>query len=301
MHRINLKNAILLSIALHLFFVGSTWFFDQFKPLSPAPAAITFEIIEPTETQTTANPLKKVTPTQAQQIVDQKTESSQKPVDTRFMSEKDQVVEKQTVAKNRGEFKNAQSEKKVGPRGVSQAKPADKEPPQEPALKDLFAQYDPAEGMKRQQEKYRPQTAGENGQDGKGEVSQTQDYIKDVDQGLQTILNTREFKYYSYYSRIRKQLAQHWEGEVRERLSKLFREGRSPAATNQDRITKVIVVLNSAGTLVRVQLIADSGVRDLDEAAIEAFRAAAPFPNPPAGIIEADGTVKIRWDFVLES
>jgi len=48
-------------------------------------------------------------------------------------------------------------------------------------------------------------------------------------------------------------------------------------------------------------VIGDSGIQDLDDAAIEAFKAAAPFPNPPKGVVENDGTVQIRWDFVLET
>ena len=52
---------------------------------------------------------------------------------------------------------------------------------------------------------------------------------------------------------------------------------------------------------MKVQVLEDSGLRDLDEAAVDAFREAAPFPNPPQGIVEKDGTVKIRWDFVLEA
>jgi protein TonB len=83
-------------------------------------------------------------------------------------------------------------------------------------------------------------------------------------------------------------------------MTNLFQQGRSIASA-RDRITKLLIVLNPAGTLVNVQVLSDSGVRDLDDAAIEAFRAAAPFPNPPKGIIETDGTVKIRWDFVLET
>ena len=42
-------------------------------------------------------------------------------------------------------------------------------------------------------------------------------------------------------------------------------------------------------------------MRELDDAAVEAFRQAAPFPNPPKGLIETDGTIKIRWNFVVES
>lgn len=299
MQRINLRNALILSFALHIFFASGTWLIENLKPKA-AEAPITFEILENEDFQKLEKQMQAQAESLSKQIVDQDLPESKEAANTRFMSEKNQIVEKQTVARNRGEFKNAQSDKKAGTKGEKQSLEKTAEA-KDAALKNLFSQYDPAEGMKRQQELYKPQAAGEGGQNGQGEVSQTQDYIKDVDQGLQTLLNTREFKYYSYYSRIRKQLAQHWEGEVRERLSKMFREGRSPAATSQDRITKVIVVLNSAGTLVRVQLLADSGVKDLDDAAIEAFRAAAPFPNPPAGIVEEDGTVKIRWDFVLES
>jgi protein TonB len=50
-----------------------------------------------------------------------------------------------------------------------------------------------------------------------------------------------------------------------------------------------------------VQVVSDSGVRDLDQAAVEAFQEAAPFPNPPSGIVDSDGTIKIRWDFILEA
>jgi protein TonB len=172
--------------------------------------------------------------------------------------------------------------------------------------KDLFKNFDSAAALDHQklaEEKIDKGLGEGQGSQNSGvgaESSQTNDYIKDVDQGLETMLNTREFKYYSYYNRIRKQLSQHWEGKVRDKLSKLFKEGRAPAATNKDRITKVMIVLNDAGTLVRVQVLSDSGVRDLDDAAVEAFRDAAPFPNPPKGIVESDGTVKIRWDFVLE-
>ncbi|MFP5519318.1 MAG: TonB family protein [Bdellovibrionia bacterium] len=302
MPRLNLKNAVIISVVGHaLFFISTTWI----KALSPAPnkdVAVTIDLIEepqfpPTQTAQKQEPRTKP---KYQQLVDQNLNPTDKAVDTRFLSEKNQVVEKQTVAKERGEFQNAKNTKKAGDTGseINQKQEPSKDTKSSP---NLFAGYDPNEGLQREQEKNLPRQNGENGQKGTGEVSRTDDYLRDVDQGLETLLNTREFKYYSYYNRIRKQLSQHWEGEVRARLSKLFKEGRAPAATNQDRITKVIVVLNQAGTLVKVQILSDSGVRDLDEAAIEAFRAAAPFPNPPKGLIESDGTVKIRWDFVLES
>lgn len=133
-----------------------------------------------------------------------------------------------------------------------------------------------------------------------GESSQSSDYIQDIKRGNQNLLSTREFRYYSYFTRIRNQLQQYWEPSVRHRLHKLVRSGRSIASQNP-RTTKVLITLNRQGNLVRVQVLEDSGLRDLDEAAIDAFREAAPFPNPPVGIVDPDGTVKIRWDFVLEA
>ncbi len=252
------------------------------------------------------------------QIVEQDEKNANNILDenAKFLSAKNQKVTKETIAQNKGDFQNSKNTQKTigstaSPAVGSSAKTkATKtaETKNQP-LKNLFSNYDPAAAFEKQQKMAAQQATqteqGQNGQasaaQGSADVSQTNDYTKNVDKGLETLLNTREFKYYSYYNRIRRQLAQHWEGKVREKLTKMFKERRAPANLSDDKITKVIVILNSAGTLVTVQVVSDSGVRDLDDAAIEAFRAAAPFPNPPRGIIEQDGTVKIRWDFVLES
>ena len=130
--------------------------------------------------------------------------------------------------------------------------------------------------------------------------SATDDHLKNVETGMQTMLSTREFVYYSYYNRIKEKLRQYWEPKIKEKMERIMRQGRT-IASSTDRITRIVIVLDNRGTLVRVQIVGPSGVSDLDEAAVEAFRAAAPFPNPPKGIIENDGTVKIRWDFVLEA
>lgn len=132
------------------------------------------------------------------------------------------------------------------------------------------------------------------------EQSATDDHLKDVPTGMQTMLSTREFVYYSYYNRIKDKLRQYWEPKIKEKFERVVRQGRH-IATEGDKITKVIIILDDRGTLIKVQVLSASGVQDLDDAAVEAFRAAAPFPNPPKGIVEDDGTIKIRWDFVLEA
>ncbi|MGZ3772918.1 MAG: TonB family protein [Pseudobdellovibrionaceae bacterium] len=307
---------VLLSIAFHVLVVGAFLLIDRLTPQPRTTETVSINFLSPDDVkkmaQVEAALQKKAALTPTNQVVEQSEVSANEeiPVNSRFLSAKNQKVEKQTVATNHGQFQNVKkaTSEKAGPKGDGKQKSVTKSEESKKAIaKDLFKGFDPNEALERQKIADKQSGLGEghgNGEQNTGtgaDTSQTDDYIKDVNSGLETLLNTREFKYYSYYNRIRKQLAQHWEGRVREKLTKLFKEGRAPAATNRDRITKVIVVLNNRGTLVRVQVLSDSGIRDLDDAAVEAFRAAAPFPNPPKGIVEGDGTVKIRWDFVLET
>lgn len=306
----SLRKYLAFSAFFHIAIVGLLLLGDRLFPPTLPKETVNIEFLTPEQLQQAEN-LEKVleAAVPANQIVEQsETSANETPVETRFLGPKDQKVEKQTVAAQRGQFQNKQTTaQKAGPRGDRKEKSSLKSKTEEKIAKDLFKTFDPVEALERQKLADRKTGLGEGQGEGDAEtgthqdVSQTNDYIKDVDTGLKTMLNTREFKYYSYYNRIRRQLSQHWEGRVREKLSKMFKEGRAPAATQRDRITKLMIILNDKGTLVRVQVVSDSGVRDLDEAAIEAFRAAAPFPNPPKGIVESDGTVKIRWDFVLET
>ena len=126
----------------------------------------------------------------------------------------------------------------------------------------------------------------------------TDDYLRDIGEGERTVLSTKEFQYFSYYNRIKQLLRQHWKPTVQRNLSQVWRKG---GKINQSELTtRIMVLLTNEGKLQRVQRVAGSGVRELDSAAEEAFEKAAPFPNPPKGIIDADGFVRIRWDFILK-
>lgn len=308
------RSYILLSFVFHFLMVGTVFVVDKLTLPPPEKEAVSINFLSPEDLQKMAQAdaaAKKKTFVPNNQVVEQSEVSSNEvvPENARFLSAKNQQVKKQTVAAARGDFQNLKSKEQARSQPQGDGKKKSSSPAEDTKkqiAKDLFKSFDATEALERQKIADKQSGLGE-GRDSTEpntgtatDASKTNDYVKDVDVGLETVLNTREFKYYSYYTRIRKQLSQHWEGRVRDKLSKLFREGRAPAATNQDRITKLMIVLNDKGTLVRVQILSDSGIRDLDDAAIEAFRAAAPFPNPPKGIVEGDGTVKIRWDFVLE-
>jgi TonB family protein len=249
------------------------------------------------------------------QVVDQ----DEKPIndektESKFLSAHDQVVKKQTVATQRGDFKNSRNKNSKSGDGGEKFKPMtfeDFKPKfdikkvveQKVAQEQLLEKLSDEAAIKKYDRKMatqnQPVSANKPGNTG-AEASQTIDYIKDLDPGLETLLSTKEFVYYTYYARIRRQLNQHWGPKVREKITNLYKQGRT-IASNEDKVTKLLITLDQAGKLLKAQIIGDSGVHDLDEAAIEAFRAAAPFPNPPHGIVDSDGVIKIRWDFILEA
>ncbi len=278
---------LVISAVIHLAFYCSVYFVPKSNPPKKETIEVTFN--PDSEAKNLEEPALK-----NKQIVDQDDQAlnQETPDKDYFLSKNNQKVLKQTVAKDKGEFKNTKMKKSaammpaVPEKSVSQGRRLEKFNP----VSDVATSF---------KEKSLNTMKGST-PSSSATASQTQDYLKNTDIGVETILSTKEFKYYTYFNRIRKQLSEHWEPKVRDKLTKMFRQGRT-IASNQDRTTKLLIILNTQGVLVKVQLVSDSGVKDLDEAAIESFRSAAPFPNPPKGIVDPDGTVKIRWDFILES
>jgi protein TonB len=317
--RIGLLQAIILSFLLHYGIKTGLWIYTP-KPVE-APLRIEMDVVE--KDDRTMPKLEKMDKDAAKQIVDQDEKPLNKEIDekSKFLSAHDQKVEKQTVAKARGDFKNAES----ASQGASATPKAFKGQAAEKVsnLKKFTPQFDVAKSVKQREEREQefdrdpeafkhevaknkpadkkpPTNPTEQVEGGSGkDVSQTIDYIKDLDPGLETLLSTREFVYYTYYARMRRQLNQFWGPKVKEKLIAIYRSGRQIASAS-DKITRCLITLDKGGNLVKVQIIGLSGVHELDEAAVEAFRAAAPFPNPPIGMVEDDGNIRIRWDFILE-
>jgi len=127
-----------------------------------------------------------------------------------------------------------------------------------------------------------------------------QDYIQGLNESDKTALNTREYLFYSYFQRIRDRLDHAWVPILREKLVHYHKAGRQLAA-DTDHVTKVMVVLNESGEITRVKLVSESGTRDLDDAAVAAFRQAGPFPNPPKGMVDLNHEIQIPWDFILKT
>ena len=290
---------VLLSVLIHASFVVSFYWKPPTPPHQP-PEVVEVSYESPPPAPEVAPPdmteeeKKKAI---EKEIVEQKQQLNDE-IDkkTTRLSAFNQKVIQETKAAQSGKFNNSakggkpetgtkEGEKKSK---VTKKTKAPREPGELPDLNDLVPKLsDTAE----------PQSVtSEN----PGEASQSDDYLKDVKTGMQTLLSTREFVYFSYYQRIKDQIRQYWEPGVREKVKIVYRQGRT-IASQKDRMTQLMVTLDSQGGLLKVEVLSSSGVQQLDDAAIEAFKSAAPFPNPPGGMVESDGTIKIRWDFILEA
>lgn len=118
----------------------------------------------------------------------------------------------------------------------------------------------------------------------------------EVEKGEATHLNTREYKYASFFNRVKRGVQQQWKAvDVHRRYDPYGR-----VFGVRDRLTVVEVTLNADGSLDDLYVKQDSGVVFLDEAAVQAFRDAAPFPNPPEALLEDDGRIRFSFGFYLE-
>jgi len=122
------------------------------------------------------------------------------------------------------------------------------------------------------------------------------DKLEGVEEGEGTYLNTREWKYASYFNRIKQAVAMQW----RPTDSLRSRDPTGERFAYKDRVTVVSVTLDAAGALKDVQVQRSSGVDFLDATALDAFRKAQPFVNPPRGLANDRGEIPFVFGFYLE-
>lgn len=122
------------------------------------------------------------------------------------------------------------------------------------------------------------------------------DFLKDVDEGDGTYLSTREWKYASFFNRVKQSVGQNWSPTDQLRL----RDPTGQIYGGRDRYTILNVTLDGNGRLKDAFVDKSSGLDFLDLEAIKAFERAQPFPNPPPGLLANDQTVRFQFGFYLE-
>ncbi len=122
------------------------------------------------------------------------------------------------------------------------------------------------------------------------------DFLKDVDEGDGTYLNTRQWKYAGFFNRVKQSINQHWRPADQLRL----RDPSGQIYGGRDRYTVLNITLDQHGRLKETFVEKSSGIDFLDLEAMKAFERAQPFPNPPPGLLADDSTVRFQFGFMLE-
>jgi TonB family protein len=121
------------------------------------------------------------------------------------------------------------------------------------------------------------------------------DHLEEVESGDETALNAKRWVYASFFNRLKRQVAQNWDPQTVWRRS----DPSGNAHGTKTRVTEVRVSLSGKGQLEKIVVTSPSGVSELDDEAVRAFHAAAPFPNPPDGLVK-DGKIVFAFSFYFE-
>jgi len=122
--------------------------------------------------------------------------------------------------------------------------------------------------------------------------------VPGVEEGSFTALNTDQLEFYAFYARSNEQIRNRWVTLIREHLDQVSARDMEVLA-RRNRSTQVEILLTPSGEFARSIVHSSSGDKGLDQAAVESFRIAAPFPNPPREMVKADGYIHLHYVFTL--
>ena len=226
---------------------------------------------------------------QGRQIVQSEDGDAEKrSLDDAYLSDKTRYFDRETQSRNVGTFHQGSQGGNAGTATENIE------------LSDLSTFKKGHDPMKVAAKNYSLRKKGEKlARENKRGVSSSSDHLVDVPQGDFTHLNTVEYKYYGFYFRIRQKLEQFWGRSIQEKAELMVKEGRV-IAPDDEHITALVIKLSAEGEIEEIMVKGSSGVQELDDAAIESFNEAGPFPNPPKDLV-MNGQVTIEWGFVVKT
>ncbi|MDE0119724.1 MAG: TonB family protein [Bdellovibrionales bacterium] len=236
------------------------------------------------------------------QIVNQKNFNRITPQKQRsYLSQADKSVEKETQAMLKGLFYQAESP--IPGHAIKKSPPF---PLSQPNATRKISSLDPSPSLLDkiaaspiQMDISKINTSGVFSPQQESDLSRTMDFLPGIDPGSHTLLNTKEFTYYSYFSRMKEQLYWRWTQYFRTELHPFLIKLNTKKHIQKLFSTSLYVHLSPQGEVQDIRIVKGSGAEDIDSAALHAFLAAAPFPNPPKELIEEDGYIHIRQSFHL--
>jgi len=122
------------------------------------------------------------------------------------------------------------------------------------------------------------------------------DHLPDMERSKSTVLNANAYKFADFFNGVKRAVERHW------RPSDVYlrRDPSGQLFGVKDRYTVLRVDLDKTGQITSVISSRPSGLDFMDEEAKRAFQAAGPFPNPPAGLMNAEGVIRFEFGFYFE-
>ena len=124
------------------------------------------------------------------------------------------------------------------------------------------------------------------------------DYVEGVEEGNETLLSTKEYRFAGFFSRVKRRVGPHWQQKLNREISR--RDPRRKIYLNKQRVTVLEVVLNSSGDFIRADVLETSGVKFIDRVAITSFQDQAPFHNPPRMLVGPNGQIAMKFGFIIQ-
>lgn len=121
---------------------------------------------------------------------------------------------------------------------------------------------------------------------------------RDVRVGSFTALNTDRYLFYTFYARMEELIRYRWESRVQAVINNFDRPTLAQAG-NRNWVTHIEFLLDKDGFLQKALIMKESGIMAFDAAAVNAFRDAKVFPNPPKEMVQEDGYIHIKFSFTV--
>lgn len=276
--------AILISLAIHFILVlgienvPKSWIFDR---TPPNLADVVLIEKNPTPEK---NPFEKVV--RQANPPDIVRDESKEPA--RFLSEQDQRVLQETQARRTGLTRNG----RALPENSWMKTMRQPTPPSAETARELPRDRDGYQPIRIPKPNDRSAVAFEDAPSTVGEL-----LPNDVALGDFTALNTDRFKFYSFYSRVEELVRFRWERDLQQAIANFDRQYLLSVVGRRTWLTKIEFWLTPDGKFHSAHIHQESGIKRFDMAAVNAFRDAGYFPNPPHEMVDKDGFIHLQYSF----
>ncbi len=222
---------------------------------------------------------------QSERAEDQKKSKSK----AKYLGEQTQRVEKETVSKSFGSIQG-------GIQGKEGEKSEKKIKHENPSVLEQLG-FSAGIGSKVKPLPHNEKADGENGHQGGGIArlkKGSMDLVdSDVAIGTQTLLNTDEYVYASFFNRLKSEVGPRWEPLVQIVLN--TKKGIDAGFYR----TETVFILDPSGNIIDVKIERASAERSFDNAAKESLMQLIRVENPPSGLRDKDGFYRVHLGFVV--